>query len=171
VLENIPQFVPNETCLSCDGCCRFAEAQSIWRPKVVPEEIEDLGTCSDQVRPQLEQGLIIRAVEQEGQVQCALFQPQENRCGIYGHHPLECRLYPFLLLEREKGLAIGVHLNCPYIQERRQHSDFTEHVKTLKQFLRRKGIRDFLKKNRILAQEYASYQQQIEDLFMLELDQ
>lgn len=171
MLSEVPQFVSSETCLSCDGCCRFSENQSVWRPKVAPEEINSQNSCSASVLSQLDEGYAIRAIEGKSQSQCVFLNAENNHCGIHEQHPFECRLYPFLLLQKENGLALGVHLSCPYVQERRQHGAFDEHVKTLKQFFRRKEICQFLGRNQILAGEYSSFVEEIEDLFMLELKQ
>ena len=38
MFSDLPQFVPQSVCLSCDGCCRFKEEQSSWRPKAVGDE-------------------------------------------------------------------------------------------------------------------------------------
>ncbi|MCI0405004.1 MAG: phosphoribosylanthranilate isomerase [candidate division Zixibacteria bacterium] len=40
--EELKQFVPQEVCLACDGCCRFKEDSSEWRPKVAKTELDAL---------------------------------------------------------------------------------------------------------------------------------
>ena len=30
MIDGCPSFVPSDVCLRCDGCCRFAQAGSIW---------------------------------------------------------------------------------------------------------------------------------------------
>ena len=31
---SLKQFVPSEVCLKCNGCCRYKQADSVWRPKL-----------------------------------------------------------------------------------------------------------------------------------------
>lgn len=38
MLQNFKQFVPSNVCLSCDGCCRFKQSDSRWRPHMTKEE-------------------------------------------------------------------------------------------------------------------------------------
>ena len=36
MFADLPQLVPQKICLSCQGCGRFKDARSVWRPKVAP---------------------------------------------------------------------------------------------------------------------------------------
>ena len=37
---DLQQFVPSQVCLSCNGCCRFKDEASVWRPRPASDEIE-----------------------------------------------------------------------------------------------------------------------------------
>jgi len=157
------QFVPQKVCLSCDGCCRFKQPDSSWRPKAAQEEI---GEGHDH---ELDGNGYIRAVECRGQVQCMHFQAEGNTCGIYERRPFECRLYPFLLMKRNGAGAIGVHLSCPYIQQKRQEDDFKNYVEDLKRYFHRRETLEFIQRNQLLLGDYSDYEQEVEYLFDLQI--
>ncbi len=39
LLPMVPQLVPSKTCLTCEVCCRFPEADIFLRPYFTAEEI------------------------------------------------------------------------------------------------------------------------------------
>lgn len=167
MFSDFPQFVPQKVCLSCRGCCRFREAQSVWRPKVAPEEIEASAYKND-LTPAPAQDGRIRTVRQQGQNCCTFLDLQTNQCGIYAGRPFECRLYPFLLMKKNGGAVVGVHLSCPYVQEFRYSAEFEKYTDVLKMYLSGEKTARFLRGNPALAGDYSAYGEEIEELFPLE---
>ena len=173
MLKNLPQFVPSSVCLACDGCCRFKDEHSAWRPKVSSEEI--LENVSQ------EKGLAeiifskesvasdghLKTRNAHGPCHCTFFNLEKNTCGIYSQRPFECQLYPFLLIKKDAGMVIGVHLNCPYVQEKRHTEIFDNYVSVLKQYFKESQGADFIRRNLSLAGDYSAYQEEIEDIFTL----
>src|SRR4030042_2810887 len=109
----IEQFVPQEVCLKCQGCCRFKEFDSLWAPCLMDEEIQVLLdkkippasiSMDRRIRP-------VPAPQQDGFI-CAFLDPAANKCKIYEFRPLECQLYPFLITLRAKKVLLTVDLNC-----------------------------------------------------------
>ncbi|MBN1869711.1 MAG: YkgJ family cysteine cluster protein [Candidatus Omnitrophica bacterium] len=168
VIKGLPQFVPQPTCLSCDGCCRFSGKDSPWRPKMAREEINKKCPYAQRLLKELDEGNALQTVEHRGHIQCAFLSAEDNLCRVYEHRPFECRLYPFLLLQENGDLVIAVHLQCPYIQEKRKDNIFGEYVSSLKEYVRRPEVLGFLKRNPMLAGDYAGYEQEIEHLFPLD---
>ena len=50
MFADLPQLVPQKICLSCQGCGRFKDARSVWRPKVAPGELEDNEHKNEDIR-------------------------------------------------------------------------------------------------------------------------
>jgi len=100
---------------------------------------------------------------------CHFFNPQLNTCGIYHIRPFECRLYPFLLIKKSQEIAIGVHLLCPYIQEKRDTSDWQQYVAALKQYFTRDDVQAFLLRNPALIGDYKNSRDEIEPIFTVSL--
>ena len=48
----LKQFIPQEFCLACTVCCRFAENPSIWAPRFSQEEMRG-AVIGNMVPPQL----------------------------------------------------------------------------------------------------------------------
>ncbi len=100
------QFVPSGYCLKCLGCCRFSENLTIWASP----------GC--------------RLVENSGGYRCEHLNEKDNRCAIYTKRPLDCRLYPFLLVKRNGVLSLGLHKNCRYVEEKnpdiKEYADYLQ---------------------------------------------
>lgn len=132
----IKQFVPQEVCLKCQGCCRFKEAHSVWLPCLLDEEIQEL---LDKEIPaayvSIDKKLMpIAHPKGEGYL-CPFLGPEDNLCKIYTLRPLECQLYPFLVTIRAKKILLTVDPNCPYVQEKLNSAEFKSYLEYLTGFL------------------------------------
>jgi len=174
MFTNLTQFVPSHVCLACDGCCRFKEKDSSWRPKVTGDEaaiMHQEGLAEHIFAKEMvdAQHRIKTMRCHEGTYQCRFFDPDGNACKIYAYRPFECRLYPFILRQRGRKIVLAAHLNCPYIQQTRPLDDFEQYVDYLKGFFRQHEVSSFLRKNKALIDTYANYKEELEDLFTIEL--
>ncbi len=172
--SNLNQFVPSEVCLQCDGCCRFKEENSAWRPKMANEEITQLRKTglADLIlsKETFSKEGAIKTVSCRGEHLCSFFNPQDHTCRIYHARPFECELYPFLLTSKDGRMAVYVHRMCPFIQQKRATRDFDDYVAYLKQFFQEPEVFAFLKINPDLAGDYSPYQEELEYLFTLPAD-
>ena len=172
MIDGLKQFVPSEVCLKCDGCCRFKEKESLWRPKIAKEEIERLS------RHDLFSKIFSKSmVEKNGYIkttscgsghQCHFFENKTNTCRIYGERPFECQLYPFVLTKNKGEVAVDVHHHCPYVQEHRNTQHFQDYADYLKQFFKREDVRNFMAGHSHLVSDYSSHQDELEFLFSLD---
>lgn len=153
----IKQFVPEEVCLKCQGCCRFAESNSIWLPCLLEEEILELIDRKDipAASLSLDKRLMPVAVEGKEGFFCPFLSTHDNKCKIYSFRPFECRLYPFLISMRDKKVLLTVDLNCPYIQDKIKSAEFKEYVWYLTETLNSPKQLKVLKDNPQLVQAYA----------------
>lgn len=172
MLKDFQQYVPSEVCLKCDGCCRFKEEQSSWRPKAVVGE-KDQGGLAEEIfsKDSLDQDGHIKTVPcHSGGYQCSFFQPDGNSCGIYRQRPFECQLYPFILTKDNQETVMDVHLNCPYVQETRNTPPFNRYVLYLQGYFKKREVIDFIRNNPTLVGDYALYQHELERLFVINLE-
>jgi len=166
MLEHFKQFVLSSVCLACDGCCRFRDTQSAWRPKLgVGEQNADASGCC--YSDALDTGRFLKTDTKEGVHFCQQLTHADNSCRIYPSRPFECQLYPFLLVREGSGVALGVHLACPFIQEHRYGKSFMDYVDFLHEFFRRPEVQIFLGANRIHFETYQTFRPEIEMLFSL----
>lgn len=162
----LKQFVPQEVCLKCLGCCRFKEADSVWLPCLLDEEIQDL--LDKKIPPasiSLDRKIQpITSPNQDGFI-CPFLNTEHNKCKIYDFRPFECQLYPFLIALRDKKVLLTVDLNCPYIKENLNSKALKEYTDYLVSFLNSASQIKILKNNPQIIQAY----QEILDLVELKV--
>ncbi len=153
----IKQFVAEEVCLKCQGCCRFAESNSVWLPCLLEEETLELVDKKDipGVSLSLDKRLMPVAIEAKEGFFCPFLSIHDNKCKIYSSRPFECQLYPFLLSMRDKKVQLTVDLNCPYIQDKIKSIEFKEYIQYLTETLNSSKQLKILKDNPQLIQAYA----------------
>jgi len=169
MLSPLKQFVPSEVCLKCDGCCRFKESDSAWRPKISSEEIaraKAMGLAQKIFSQNVvDENNYIRTAPGCGEHFCSFFNAQDHTCAIYQARPFECELYPFIISRDAKGTALYVHLNCPHVETNYRRD--SEYVRYLEEYFTRPDVRDYLSRNRALLHDYSAYKAELEFLFHL----
>ena len=116
----VPQIVPSQVCLNCDVCCRFPERDSSFRPFFTESEIQqaiafgiDASHFSDSAGSQIEP---VPNPFGEGYL-CPAFDPETFHCRIYEVRPLDCQIYPFVVMwdEGREGVQLGWDTKCPFL--------------------------------------------------------
>ena len=154
----LKQFVPSEVCLQCDGCCRYKEADSIWRPNVGQDE--RIGLAAG----------YIKTIQARGEHFCRFLNREDNTCGIYTKRPLECSLYPFIISSQTPdAVKVYAHLSCPYVQDHLSRADFDAYVAYLKEFFHREETKEFLSRNKAMFHDYSFYVPELLHVFDLSL--
>ncbi|HNX80959.1 MAG TPA: YkgJ family cysteine cluster protein [Candidatus Omnitrophota bacterium] len=152
---SIKQFVPSEFCLKCQGCCRFAEDNSVWLPCLLDEEIQDLlDKDIPAVTITLDRKIVPKPNHGGDGFVCAFLGESDNACKIYAMRPFECQLYPFLITLRGKKVILTVDLNCPYIEKNVNTGNFKEYVRYLEGFLNAPAQVELLRNNPHIIQAY-----------------
>ena len=117
----LPQL-PGLECLSCDVCCRFNDPATDMAPAFSPDERERVLAAG------LARGAFSGAESAVGErlwltvdatgARCPAFDRAANGCRVYGSRPLDCRLYPLVLMYDEDGsnVLLGADLACPVVE-------------------------------------------------------
>jgi Fe-S-cluster containining protein len=119
-LPMVPQIVSSQTCLTCEVCCRFPEADSFLRPYFTADEIAQAVTLGvDPSRFPNPAGCQISVIPHpsgEG-FTCPAFEVGTSRCRIYGSRPLDCRLYPYAMMWNSgtEEVVLGWDSKCPFM--------------------------------------------------------
>lgn len=119
-LAPVPQMVPSKVCLTCEVCCRFPEIDSFLRPYFTAHEIRharDRG-IADSFFPN-PNGCQVEVVPHptgDGYL-CPAFDPETFRCRIYEVRPLDCQIYPFVVMwdQKHQTVLIGWDSKCPFV--------------------------------------------------------
>ena len=163
---DLKPFMPSSVCLSCEGCCRFPNSDSVWRPHAGKGERE-AGPAGPDIQASLDASGSLMTRPEGGAHACVFLKTADNTCNIYSARPFECALYPFVLTPRGKEIEVSVHLSCPYVQDVWDSSVFEEYVAYLKSFFEREDVRDFLKDNPYLIRSYPNNDQELENVFII----
>lgn len=174
MISEMKQFVPSEVCLGCDGCCRFKEEDSAWRPRITDSEKKQISTkpgLADKIFSKVKVGddHQLTTVLCHGLHICTFFNPEHNTCGIYHARPFDCQLYPFVMTRNEGRAVVSVHLLCPHIQEKKDSEEFVQYAQYLRGFFARPDVITFLQKNPFMIGDYSPYRDELEELFELNL--
>ena len=118
----VPQLVPSHVCLSCDVCCRFPERTSQYRPFFSQSEIQE--AIAHGIDAKVFSNLLGSQVEpvphpfEDGYL-CPAFDPQTSHCRIYNVRPLDCQIYPFVIIwDRERHrVHLGWDIKCPFLRD------------------------------------------------------
>jgi len=149
------QFVPEEFCLRCQGCCRYKESDSVWVPCLLDEEIQLL--MDKRIPPAAisSKRRLLAIPDPAGEEYlCPFLNTPDNKCKIYEFRPFECQLYPFLINLRAKKVILTVDLNCPYAKENLKSGEFKEYAEYLSAFLNLPRQIKLLKDNPQIIQAY-----------------
>lgn len=159
-MPRLKQFVPQKVCLACQGCCRFGSPDTVWSPRLLPREGEQL--LENNIPPAvISPDGKIRLVPGEGTdtFYCAFFSPEGNTCKVYSARPLECQLYPFLINRSPAGkVFIAVDTGCPFIQKKLQSREFKEHLRYVRDFLCTPASLAIIQDNPWIIQSYEGAQ-------------
>lgn len=152
----IKQFVPEEFCLKCQGCCRFKEDNSVWSPCLLDEEIQALIDRKDLPAVSIFGDRRLHPVAHPAGENfiCPFLEVQDNKCKIYPQRPFECQLYPFLLNLRKGKVLLTVDLNCPYVYEKINTPQAQEYIVYLTQLLNTPKMIKLLKENPQIISAY-----------------
>ncbi|MCA9408301.1 MAG: YkgJ family cysteine cluster protein [Candidatus Omnitrophica bacterium] len=168
VFADIPQFVEQKVCLSCDGCCRFSDDKTLWRPKVFPTEIKELNKQETIGKEGFTQDGYLKTIAHEQYHRCTFFNCKDNTCQIYFNRPFECQIYPVILHQHNRRIYVCVHLSCPYILEHHGTKKFEQYKEDLRRYFFDDNIYSFLRANASSMGDYSVFSDELEILFELQ---
>jgi Fe-S-cluster containining protein len=143
---NLNQIIPQEACLKCQGCCRFAAKDSVWNVRLLREENDDL--CGKDLTIELLANI------GQGNFICKFLNTVDNKCFVYAKRPFECRLYPFLINRRSDKIYLSLDLQCPYAKNNIKRQAFGSYCQYLAGLFCTPKYKSVLKNNLHIIQEY-----------------
>lgn len=96
---------------------------------------------------------------------CSNLIVEDNCCKIYNQRPLDCQLYPFLLIRKGDILQIGLHKACVFIEEKKaERADIQKYARYLKVKLNTSRFVSLIQENAEVAADYAENVEILADL-------
>ena len=161
----LKQFVPSSVCLQCDGCCRFKDEKSPWRPRLGKVDVNELAL--QLTDSSVDDRAYLNTIQECGRHFCQFFRSSDSSCRVYEQRPFECSLYPFILSKVEGKVKVYVHLACPYVQDH-QDKQVDEYGAYLRELLNQTATQEFLTRNQDLFHDYTSFEIELKYLFDIE---
>lgn len=137
----IKQIVPSAFCLSCDGCCRFSQPDTVWQPYLLKEEKKDLKD-------------LIRLLDTGAGFTCVSLDIPDNKCQVYSWRPFECQLYPFLINRQASQIFLAADLKCLFVKKNLKTKKFKQYSQYLNNFLKSPHYKKIFKGNPQVIQNY-----------------
>jgi uncharacterized protein len=159
----LKQLVPAGFCLKCQICCRFPKKPTIWQPRLSQEETIFFRNQNG-LKGHIAKGAV--KLKAAGSFFCCeFFNGKKNSCKIYKLRPLDCRLYPFVLLRAKNKIFLAAHLICPFIAENIRSRKLERYADYLKKVFAGKDFKLLIKTSPAFIQSYKGYRQELIPLF------
>lgn len=148
--EKLYQIIPSEVCFSCDVCCRFLEEDSPLAPIFTSDEKEYLisqGADLSVFRSREdEKSSQIKLIPSKDYYICPFFETETNKCSIYANRPLDCQLYPFVLMSnKDKScVQLGIDMLCPYSEKYFETDVFQHHLQSIIDYIETDDVMDII---------------------------
>lgn len=144
-------------CLACDVCCRFPLPTSPLAPFFSNAEINRANTAG---LPETSfppgrygPGHAVLLRKEGAAFRCPAFRPTSNDCRIYNDRPLDCRLYPFMLMFDRTGrsVSLGFDTCCPAVASRQDTPELAACAQELADLLDAGLLNDVIKNSGIVT--------------------
>jgi len=148
---NQEEIISYEDCLKCRKCCIFPKAIPQGAPIITRSELESIDLTN---RQQIKINSLSKntaqfvLVSDNGFLKCPFLNEKFYQCKIYGKHPFDCRIFPFMLVRRtdKSGIYLGYDETCPSIIRKKKSLTFIYYCQELLNFFSTRKARIFFKK-------------------------
>ena len=154
-------------CQACRGCCKFSKEDIDFGPLFTREEI-DILKSKIKVLPKLKsfkgsskafQFELIKSRQEDGSYKyaCPFLDEQTHLCDIYQYRPLDCRMWPFLIMRGEENkksfIACFEMEDCP-VTDKMDDLQFLAYKKELFSLIEGENILSVVKENPDMIWDY-----------------
>jgi Fe-S-cluster containining protein len=137
----LPQLIPSEICLECPVCCRFPEKQASLSPFFFPEERHQADSINNR-KGSFREAALGAASKAElvacgHGFACSFFNPEDHTCRIYEARPLDCAMYPAVIMEspdRQK-VFLGADTKCPALSRPNVTAKLKTYLDSIQRYL------------------------------------
>jgi hypothetical protein len=149
--SQLPQLIASEVCLDCPVCCRFPEKQASLSPFFFPEErnlagsIPSKGSFREAADSRASKAELVKCGHGFA---CSFFNPEDHTCQIYEARPLDCSMYPAVIMRSEDHLKvlIGADTKCPALSRSDVASKLKSYIDLIQRYLESTTLSPLIRK-------------------------
>lgn len=169
MFSQITQLIPSELCLECPVCCRFPEQEAGMSPFFFPKErVRAEGLCDRTIQGAFRQeGASKAALTPCGHgFACSFFNPADHTCGIYESRPLDCSIYPVVVMRGrdEKGVFVGADTKCPALERPEIAQRVAAQVESVRRFLESPDVSRLIREHPEFVGDYQEEARELREL-------
>ncbi|MCH7762025.1 DUF2156 domain-containing protein [candidate division TA06 bacterium] len=163
-MDPLKQLIPSEICLKCQVCCRFPSPESDMFPVFMKEEMDHLSpeyraffdpVVDTPSKETTQKDGVFRPAaksypgESPQACACPFFNPVTHECAIYLDRPLDCQLYPFVVILSPTGkrVLLGLDTQCPFVQGLANQEPLIRYGEEVRRFLEETEITETMSRS------------------------
>ena len=167
----LPQLIASEICLECPVCCRFPEKQASLSPFFFPEErtlaesIQSKGSYREAAMGQASKAQLVTCGHGYA---CSFFNPEDHTCQIYEARPLDCSMYPAVIMHSadHQKVLIGADTKCPALRRSDVAAKLSNYLDVIQRYLESTTLSSSIKK---FPQFISEFQEEVVEVRELSL--
>lgn len=136
----LPQLIASEICLDCPVCCRFPEKQASLSPFFFPQErklaetIQSKGSYREAAMGAASKAELVKCGHGFA---CSFFNPEDHTCQVYEARPLDCSMYPAVIMHSEdrQKTFIGADTKCPALRRPEVAARLNNYLDVIQRYL------------------------------------
>ena len=146
MLPQLPQLISSEICLDCPVCCRFPEKQATLSPFFFPEERKSVDSLHTQTKGSFREAALGAASKAQLVTcghgwACSFFNPEDHTCQVYEARPLDCSMYPAVIMHSEdhQKVLVGADMKCPALRRPDVAAKLKDYLDSIQRYLENKA--------------------------------
>jgi Fe-S-cluster containining protein len=147
----LPQLIPSEICLECPVCCRFPEKQATLSPFFFPGErnqaeiINSRGLFREAAQGQASKAELVKCGHGFA---CSFFNPEDHTCQVYEARPLDCSMYPAVIMHSEdhRKVMVGADTKCPALKRPLVAAKLKHYLDSIQRYLESTTLSSLIRK-------------------------
>ena len=148
---NPDKIVSYEDCLKCRKCCIFPKSIPGGAPIITKSEFKSISLAEEQrlkVNGLGENTFQFVLISDNDFLKCPFLKKSSYQCEIYGRHPFDCRIFPFMLVRRtnKSGVYLSYDKTCLAIVRIKNLPVFINYCQELLNLFSTRKARVFFKK-------------------------
>jgi Fe-S-cluster containining protein len=135
-------------CIKCKGCCKFSRQDLDMATIISRDELESMGGLKELPRMSPHKGStdvfqLEMILSKNGDFLCPFLDEGSHKCNVYDSLPLDCRLWPFLIMRSKDGKRVNLVCAekrlCPSLAKI-SPAEFEGHKRQIMKRIREEGI-------------------------------